>query len=373
MIKDFLIISKMKKELSPDIQPFASKSTNSPEAYRYFIYGNNAFNKSDMTIAVKLFLQAIAIDSNFNFAALRLSSAYYNQGLFDQGEKWCLRVYKKRDQLPMQLKLWTNRTYSMFFETPFEEIKFLRQLQELDDQSPLIYYSIGRAYSDGLNQYDKAIPELEKALEIYEKWDSKPSWVMNYLELGYAYHKTDQYKKEKKLYKKAEQDFPNDPNLMYNQTVLAFSEGDTIAAKKYIDRLISFERDNYSVSEEGIAMFIASIYSEAGILDKAEKYYRQLLSLEPEKAWILNNLAYFLINKDRNVTEGLKLVDKALLLSPDNYSFIDTKGWGLYKQGKYQEALELFEKCDSLKPVYDHELYLHLEAAKKAVAGQKNN
>jgi len=25
------------------------------------------------------------------------------------------------------------------------------------------------------------------------------------------------------------------------------------------------------------------------------------------------------------------------------------------------------------KPVYDHDIYLHLEAAKKAVANQKNN
>jgi hypothetical protein len=52
---------------------------------------------------------------------------------------------------------------------------------------------------------------------------------------------------------------------------------------------------------------------------------------------------------------------------------LDTKGWGLYKQKKYKEALELLEKSWDLKPYYDHELYLHLEAAKKAVAGQKNN
>ena len=47
-------------------------------------------------------------------------------------------------------------------------------------------------------------------------------------------------------------------------------------------------------------------------LDKAEEYYRQALSLEPESPGRLNNLAYFLIDKDRNINEGLKLVDKAL-------------------------------------------------------------
>ena len=89
----------------------------------------------------------------------------------------------------------------------------------------------------------------------------------------------------------------------------------------------------------------------------------------------MNNLAYFLIDKDRNINEGLELVDKALKLNPDNYNYLDTKGWGLYKQGKYKEALEILQKSWDLrreKAVYNHEAFLHLEAAKKAVAGQKN-
>jgi tetratricopeptide (TPR) repeat protein len=85
---------------------------------------------------------------------------------------------------------------------------------------------------------------------------------------------------------------------------------------------------------------------------------------------MLNNLGMFLIDKDRNISEGLVLVDKALKLSPDNYSYLHSKGWGLFKQGKLKESLELLEKSDSLKPVYDHRIYLHLEATKNAVAGQ---
>ena len=106
-------------------------------------------------------------------------------------------------------------------------------------------------------------------------------------------------------------------------------------------------------------------------MNKAEKYYRQALSLEPERPGRLNDLAYFLIDKDRNIEEGLKLVDKALEINPDNYSYLDCKGWGLYKLGKYKEALLLLEKSWKLKPGYSHELYLHLEAAKKTVASQK--
>jgi tetratricopeptide (TPR) repeat protein len=364
-VKNFLLISKLEQGTRSDYQTFTS--TNSPEAYRYFIYGMNAYYKRDFPTAVKLYSQAIDIDSNFTFAYINLSYAYFNLRSYEQAKKWCLKIYEKEDQMSMQQKIWTNRAYALFFETPYEEIKYVRQLQEIDDQLPLNYYSLGWIYNK-LYQYDKAIPEYEKALEIYNKWESKPVWDANYTGLGLAYHKTDQYKKEKKLYNKAELDFPDDPPLISRQAILALTEGDTISGNDYIKKYISLRKEG-SASEAVIAISIAEIFSEAGIPDKAEEYYRQALSLEPENPFMLNYLAYFLIDKDRNINEGLELVDKALELSPDDYNYLNTKGWGLYKQGKNKEALELLEKAWKLKPIYNHELYLHIEEVKKAIAG----
>jgi tetratricopeptide (TPR) repeat protein len=85
----------------------------------------------------------------------------------------------------------------------------------------------------------------------------------------------------------------------------------------------------------------------------------------------MNDLAFLLIDSERNLPEGVKLVEKALESNPDDYRYLDCKGWGLYKQKKYREALELLERSWKLKPVYKHEIFLHLEAAKKAVAAQK--
>jgi tetratricopeptide (TPR) repeat protein len=125
------------------------------------------------------------------------------------------------------------------------------------------------------------------------------------------------------------------------------------------------------VPEKEIRSDLADVYSQAGFPDKAEEYYRQALTLDPGNAELINRLAYFLIDNDRNINEGLNLVEKVLKTNPDNYAFNSTKGWGLYKQGKYQEALKFLKKSDSLKPFYNHTIYLQLEAAKKAVAGQK--
>jgi tetratricopeptide (TPR) repeat protein len=373
LIKNSLIISKLGKEVPLAFQYLAT--TNSSEAYRYFTFGNIAFQKYDYSSAIKWFSQASDIDSGLTFADVLLSLAYANEGSYDDAKKWSLRVYEKRDQMSIPCKAWINYAHAVSFETPNEEIRYLRQLKEIDDQSPGLYYYSGIALSK-LYQFDKAIPELEKSLEIYNKWKSKPFWIDNYTALGLAYHKTSQYKREKKLYRKAERYFPEDIQLTGRQAILALSYGDTISANRYIIKFKAVSKDNLS-HESDVTSCIADIYSEAGNPDIAEEYYRKALSLEPENPWKLNDLAYFLIDKDRNVNEGMELIDKALALlheiKPDDYYYLHTKGWGLYKQGKHKGALEFLQKSWELKSMYDHDLYLHLEAAKKAVASQKNN
>jgi TolB-like protein/Tfp pilus assembly protein PilF len=370
MIKNYLIISILKKEVLPDIQQLVS--TNSPDAFKYFIHGQNSFAREDYTTATTWYLQALNSDSGFVAAIFWLSMAYYNQGLYKEGEKYCLKAYEKRDQMPMLEKIIVYYTHACYFETPYEEIKYLKQIIDIDEQLPNFYNDLGLDY-ETLHQYDKAISVLEKVLEIYKKWGSKPFSSGNYDLLGISYHKTGQYKKEKKLYKKAEQDFPDEPNIKQRQAVLSLTEGDTVAANRYIEKYKSIRKEN-SISEASIMNDVAGIYSDAGILGKAEEYYRKARSIEPEKADRLNNLAYFLIDKDRNINEGLELIDKALVLSPDDYNLVHTKGWGLYKQGKYLEALDVLQKSWDLRmknAIYEHEAFLHLAAAKKAVANQK--
>ena len=369
MVKDVLIISKLGKELSPDIMRLWS--VNSPEAFRYFKSGQDAFNNRDWAASANFYSQAITIDSNFTFATLMLSFAYLNQEMYDQAKKWCLKVYERKDQMTIQQEMMINWLYANCFEDPYEEIKYLKQLLEIDEQLPNYHFLLGLAYWE-LNQYDKAIPEYEKSLAIYNKLGIKPQYTGNYSHLLSLYHITGQYEKEKELYKKAEIDRPENSDLMAGQAVLSLSEGDIIAANRYIEKWISIRKEQ-SRSEVDITIGLANIYSEAGILDKAEQYYRQALSLEPENPARMNNLAFFLIDKDRNIKGGMELVDKALSLSPDYYEYLYTKGLGLYKQKKYKEALAILQRSWDLRmknAVYNHEAYLHLEEVKKAITSQ---
>jgi len=86
----------------------------------------------------------------------------------------------------------------------------------------------------------------------------------------------------------------------------------------------------------------------------------------------MHDLAWFLINNDIDVNEGVDLVEQALELDPENPYYLDTKGWGLYKQGMYDEALQNLNDSWDFRSAYEHEVYQHIQAAEKALIEQNN-
>ena len=370
MLKDFLILSELNKESLPYSKLFLT--TTSPEAYRYYNYGSTAFSKRDYRTAISMYLKSIALDPDFAFSEIRLAVAYGNLGIYDQAKEWCLKAYSKSSQLPEQVRATANWAYALYFETPYEEIKHLRHILEFDDQIPAIYYILCLNYNR-LGQYERAIPEGEKSLQILNNWGLRTSWVNTYTSLGVAYHRTGQLKKEKELYKKAEEEFPDDPILLRRQAILSFSLKDSLSAHRYLVKYAAIQKEN-STAESAISTGLAQIYSEAGMLDQAEDLYRQALESEPGNPDRLNNIAGFLIEKDRDVDEGVLLIDRALQFKSDDYEYLHTKGRGLFKQGKHREALDMLQKSWDLRRrdgIYDHTACLHLEEAKKAVAQVK--
>ena len=373
MVNNFLLTSILKKEVSLVYTQHLG-SQKSPDALRNFINGQDAFAKREYPEAREMFLNTIKIDSNFTMATILLAFAYGNQSLYQDARKWILKAYRQKDNMSTINKASTEWAHAVFFGTPSEQLKYFKQLQDIDDQQAGVIYNIGVLYNS-INQYDKAIIEFEKSLAILKKWKIKPPWVFNYTDLGYAYHKTGYYKKEKKLYKKAEQDFSDDTDLIYRQAVLSLTKGDTITANRHIGNYMLISKENL-IPEGQITTNLAGIYTEAGLLDRAEEYFRKTILSEPENPDRINTLGYFLIDRDRNVNEGMALVDKALELSPENFNYLHTKGYGLFKLGKFQESFDVLQKSWDLRmqnAIYDHEAFLHLEEAKKVVASQKNN
>jgi len=49
---------------------------------------------------------------------------------------------------------------------------------------------------------------------------------------------------------------------------------------------------------------------------------------------------------------------------------LQDKGWGLYKQGKLEELLNTLKQSWDLLPTYNHDIHLHIQEVKQALASQ---
>lgn len=372
MLMDYLIIANMVHE-QPQYRRY-SPLTTSPEAYSFYLRGESARSKRDYKLAREMFAQALAIDTNYHHVKLLMSAAHINDGNYEEARKWSDKAYEKIDQMPVLLKILTNANHAFFHETPAQEIAYLEQYLEIDDKFPGTYFDIALDYSSML-QFEKAIPLYEKSLELFDKMDMKPWWIYNYIQLGYAYHETGQYKKEEKLYKKADEDFPNETSLVWRKSILYLTKRDTAKANDLLREYRKIYREN-AWSESALERNLGWAYTQANMPDKAEEAFRKSVSLDNKTPYWTYYLANFLIEQERNIDEGIELADKALELSQgyDEWIFLDCKGWGLYKKGRYGEALDILQRSWDLrraKAQYDHQAFMHLEAAKKTVASQE--
>ena len=91
--------------------------------------------------------------------------------------------------------------------------------------------------------------------------------------------------------------------------------------------------------------------------DDAIYAYNKLLSIDPDNALILNNLAYTLLASKKNPALALSLVQKSVELDSTILASRDTLAWAYYKNGRFPEALEaisfLYKERSEISPEID--------------------
>lgn len=82
----------------------------------------------------------------------------------------------------------------------------------------------------------------------------------------------------------------------------------------------------------------------------AEADLKRALALAPEQPLVLNYLGYSWIDQGVNMKDGMKLIEKAVQLKPDDGYIVDSLGWAHYKQGNYRDAVKYLERAVEIKP-----------------------
>lgn len=111
----------------------------------------------------------------------------------------------------------------------------------------------------------------------------------------------------------------------------------------------------------------ALIHTSLGDAYNSLKQYKQsdesfdaALKLFPLDATTLNNYAYYLSVRNERLTDAEAMSKKSLELQPNSKSFLDTYGWILFQQGKFEEAKKYIEKAIQSNGEEDGTLFEHL-------------
>ncbi|MDZ4099944.1 MAG: tetratricopeptide repeat protein, partial [Methylophilaceae bacterium] len=89
-----------------------------------------------------------------------------------------------------------------------------------------------------------------------------------------------------------------------------------------------------------------------------ERELRKLIKVKPDYAAAYNALGYSFADRNINLQEAHTLIEKALLLSPNDHYIMDSMGWVHYRMGSLDKALDYLQKAYNKQT--DPEIAAHL-------------
>lgn len=108
------------------------------------------------------------------------------------------------------------------------------------------------------------------------------------------------------------------------------------------------------------------IFDRLGKKDSSDISYKKALKIEPSNPLANNNYAFSLSERGVELEKAEKMVQVALNKFPNNPNYLDTKAWILYKQKKYEKALDYIRDAIDIGGV-SAEVYEHLGDILKAL------
>lgn len=107
-----------------------------------------------------------------------------------------------------------------------------------------------------------------------------------------------------------------------------------------------------SVEKKQLAdLVLANASQQSGDYQTAEQILRNLLKKTPGNPIALNNLGYFLLERNANLPEARDLIEQAVRIDPTNASYLDSLGWANFKLGKLSEAERFLKEALRRNPV----------------------
>ncbi|MFH1679436.1 MAG: protein kinase, partial [Candidatus Eisenbacteria bacterium] len=251
----------------PD-RPVAEVTTHSPEAYRYYLEGEEYLNKFYWDESKQSFEKAIAHDSTFALAYFRLAlHAYYNNlpgqdRMLAKAVEYSGNVTdQQRRHIAVQEAILTGD-----YERGIAELKEIAALYP-DDKTAWLRLGIIHGFT--LGRYEESIPFFEKAIEV------DPLYKVGYNMLAYAYRAVGETEKSLWAINQYISMAPDEANP-YD------SRGDLYAYDGRVDQAIDSYKQANAVKPGFSTSKLGCLHLLKGEYEEADRYFQLRLS-SPDK------------------------------------------------------------------------------------------
>jgi tetratricopeptide (TPR) repeat protein len=133
--------------------------------------------------------------------------------------------------------------------------------------------------------------------------------------------------------------------------------GDLLRAKKrFTEAVEAYDEAIRRLQAAGMPERWSLYYSRGIALERSGEWKESetdllhALELKPDQPLVLNYLGYSWIDRGENLDRGLKMIEKAVELRPEDGYIVDSLGWAHYRLGDYPSAVQYLEKAIELVP-----------------------
>ena len=126
--------------------------------------------------------------------------------------------------------------------------------------------------------------------------------------------------------------------------------------KRFGEAVLAYDEAIRRTAANGLPERWALFYDRGVALERSGEWTRaeadllHALEIKPEQPLVLNYLGYSWIDRGENLERGLKMIEKAVELRPEDGYIVDSLGWAHYRMGDYAAAVQYLEKATELVP-----------------------
>ena len=319
----------------------ADVTTNSMEAYNYYLKGREEYEKYYFENAPKFLEKALELDPTFASAYLWLARAYRSISNIEASNEAYEKAKTFSEKATEKERLYIEASYASARERdPEKRIRILKQIAKKYPKEKQVHYSLANYYRSQ-KLYDEAIEEFNRALEL------DPNYGLALNMLAYSYSEMGNFEKAIEYFKRYASASPEDANPLDSMAELYFRMG-------RLDEAIAKYKEALEVKPDfGTELAIGYIFALKEDYIETMRWVDQFIAMASPIGFGIRGSGdywkafyhYWLGNSDHSLSELHRLFDLAEAKG-DMGAKLDLLwiiGWIYYDKGEIEPSLSHFK------------------------------